>query len=401
MKLQPIPNYESNLLWVIPQNASGFGDIACALKIANHLMEKGQFTKENITIVSSKTNIISLFNLHAFKVISPEDAQTTNITPKKKLIKLVVPIRSYENVNLLLLKGGFPYIVFGEYGVKCQEVPSEISDTPHLVKTLGLKDDEEGILIDQELKNFSEQPQEKRLLLLEKIPSELRKIILENDNLDEAVNNFITTSKLYMGYASQKEYFKKFLKAIINLNQDNKKKLIFFFPVSADKILLPKNLKSVSTIEILEFDQSKQTVSLKETKFISENGKAIKIIYGSLSYNDLKIIQAVSCEETMVTGDQSLSLAISDISRRFLYEALEHKIDLANKLDDLYPECPSLKMVPGNIPKSKEIQSYFIRCMDKKEQFAQVSREICLNRNAFTKIPPLIESVYLNFFGSS
>lgn len=383
---------DQKLLWVIPQDAAGFGDISCALKIANFLVDKGYFNRENITIVSTKAEIISIFNTYSFKVILPEDAQKIEVTSPADLLKLVVPIRSYDNINPALLQGEVSYIVLWEYGVKHREVPLEISGAPHYVGSLGIEGDEEGILIDQEMNNCSNVSWRERLRHLEKITIELRSAILGSGELEKATFEFENSSRLYFGYASQKEYFTKFLKAIVNYNHGNNKNLTYVFPVSEDKFCCPKNLKDVASVEIFVFDRASQTVNLKEVKVFSDEGKKVKVILGPLSSDDLKWVQLASRRETMVTGDQSLSQAISAIFFRFIYEALPHKAELANSLGGLYPLSPSLGVNQGEALKAKNMLRYFEQCKEKKNEFSEMSRYICVNRNAFTKIVSLIDS---------
>lgn len=351
-------------LWIIPQNAAGFGDIACSLKITNYLVENCGFNQKNISIVTTKPEIVSIFNKHALNVISPEVAKKINAPS----IKIVVPIRSYDNICQPLLEGKIPFIILWEYGIKNTPVPNYLSQTPHLVKSLGLEDDEEGILIEKEMQECSDLSKEERLQKLEMINPILKNALIGD---------------LYFGYVYECKILTKFLKAIVKYNKGNN--LTFIFPGNDRKITIPEKLEGVGSIEIFHFES---TLELKEKIEFSKEGKQVRIITGTINHNDIKWIQVAAKKETIVTGDQSLGQAISTIRSRFIYECLPHKVNLGGSLKKLYPINPNLES-----PKAKSILQYFISCKAQKKQFAEVSQEICLKRNAFLKIPFLIQEL--------
>lgn len=392
----PEPIDPKNKLWIIPQDACGFGDIACSVKIANYLVENCVINKENISIVTTKPGLVSLFNRHAVNVISPMEAKKIHVSALPQL-KIVVPIRSYDNIDQSLLEDKTPFIVLWEYGIKPDKpIPDQLSQTPHLVRTLGLEEDEEGILIDKEAQDCSNLSRKVRMEKLEMINPALRDVILGEGDFKTKCNEFFENSRLYIGYATEGKFLTKFIKTIVNYNKDNSKNLTFVFPVSDDKkiTLLEKLNGEIATIEVIKFDKSTGILDPLEKKVLSNDGKKITIIRGLLDFNDVKWLQIAAQRETIVTGDQSLGQTISTVFSRFIYECMPHKIELGNSLNKIYPLNPSLEIQDGkSAPKSKQMLQYFISCKEKKEQFSQASRKICINRNGFLKTHILINEL--------
>ncbi|MBA2369934.1 MAG: hypothetical protein H0V82_13100 [Candidatus Protochlamydia sp.] len=380
-------------LWIIPQNAAGFGDIACALKITNHLLENCGFLNNNVSVVTEKKDIVKVFN-EAVQIINPKDAIKIPSTSLPHL-KIVCPIRSYENINKELFKDKIPCMVLWEYGIKNLPLPIEFENIPSLVETLGLEDGELGIVIDKDEHTYSKFRWKERVSLLHKINPIIQNAILGEDASSQSLEKFYENSRLYFGYTANADYLINFFQGIVEINHKNDNNLVFVFPTD-NYLNFPQNFDKIASIETFIFNKNNNSICMEKKEFSNE-GKKITIILGTMSYNDVKWIQIAAKKETIVTGDQSLGQAISLIFSRFIYECLPHKCELANSLKKLYPINPTILEIKDNqsisTPSSKNMVEYFISCKKDKEKFSCASREISQNRNVFLKLPALMQKL--------
>lgn len=309
---------------------NGFGDLSCGVKIAKILK-----TPERIVILAIPDLWRERLNAFAgkeFSIISTQEAKET----KNAALRIFAPIESQDLV-LSESDASSPNVIgFYEYGYLNPAIPSFAA--PYVsTYSMGLNDREIGILIDPDWEwqhSISQLAREKRFQTLENhtqwgpLLSEMQKTL----QLDP------TRDLLFLGYASNDEERISFIKKIAAAHQNEGKRLIFMLPhfLHGHTLDIPGNMT---------------------------------LITDPLTPDQFKLMLLLSEPECLITGDQSLSEAIS-ANKEFTYEVRGHKQRLQSALIWLYQKKFSRKATNKEIcqnrdcgPRMKEIIEKALACV--------------------------------------
>lgn len=205
----------------------GFGDIACCLKIATALVERGGLSRNDIIISGeAEEEKIHLFNRLGFEILDTEEASEVHGIA----LQVILPMANSGPDHGQIL-GNIPTFGVYEYsylpdGLRLQPFPNE---GVRLFKALGVssKRDELGIYIDKDLADwgFSAQASDpkERLSHLRQINPELRKAIIGLGSFNAQLADFERTGKLYFGYCAKLDSAIEFVKAVRAMNAGSPK----------------------------------------------------------------------------------------------------------------------------------------------------------------------------------
>ena len=397
----PIAPIDKNYL-VIAHGLDGAGDISCAVKVATILNKRLLIPIERIEIATNKPELVEIFNKRSFKVLSYTEAI------KLDNVYLQIAVPAFLPVLAGFIARGIPTLLISEYGFESSEISIRFPHPWLSCHSFGLNaaESELGIMISPGLvkHGFSEKsllPCE-RLKHLEKLECKwLSNAILNG----KSIIDFDQSCRLYQGYTSTYIGAWSYIGAICLLNQEDPKDLIF---VMSGKSCNSENyLKRVQ----LDFKQFAASQKIKEMRFISEksevavvevnpsNGFSVTIIHGLIEYRSLKKVILAAEKETITTGDQSLSEAIS-CNKSWLYEIRDHKRDLADALADiaLDKDCDFTITVDfGAFFRIEHCREMFKNFFDAKKNdyfsITSVNEEIINNFDAMKQLPSHIDEL--------
>ncbi len=222
-------------------------------------------------------------------------------------------------------------ILFSEYSC-----PDRCPANPTIpLYTLGLGDDEEGILLPEaplELPSTSATSTERLAKLRETQPALAAKI-LHREELD-------SSSELFFAYFATEFYFSHFVQTVFQLASDKSHIVIVTSKPciiqDAEHLLeFGQNLEGLKQIEFISSD------STLSTRLFDENqNRTIKIISTSLNCSELDSIIAASADEVLATGDSSW-IELMAANKVVVYDPRAHKrpsaMHMANLLHQTSP----------------------------------------------------------------
>jgi hypothetical protein len=389
---------------------NGLGDISSAFKIGNALHECLNIAKENLFCGTNEEQKAAIFNKNQFTILAPRasffgpPSLTTYFAEMQKVHQFafqVIPAPSINEAASLFFATRVPSLVLYEYGFKNHPFHPAFKNFV-TTKSLGLneKEGEIGILIDSELYEwgFSKEAQIslKRIEQLQFVNSSLREAILENEDFV----SFDAQSLLYVGYTNQFTSSVKFIKDLSDLNtydSSNQKNLTFILPGNfSTQFQSCVELTDIPSLVIKEVNRNGTIKEVMRRKG-KEGEKTLTIFTGSINHVDFKHLLKASEKETVVTGDQSLSEAIS-LNKVFMYEALNHKHKFANDIQTTYSTNSQFDVqVTFFNAHSANMRKFFEKNrQDNYQHFFKVNKIICEKHNAFTQIIKLIEEKKLS-----
>lgn len=338
--------------------AGGSGDLSCGYKVLKFLLNIAQVEKEHLIFIvqnqQEREEFNERFNKKNFKVIVESDLEK-----EKPDLLIITPVAICKTFS-------YPTIFINEYGVKPIFPGNRIFCT-----SFGLKPEEMGIHIDQKMrdacKKLENQPVSLRLRLLEKLSNiNALQAILGNPYSEEAIFNFATESSLYFGYGHKEETRKNFVMAIALLHKKEQwvKDPCIFLAGSgicegtlSSKAPIGNQLKNmgIHELEFIDFESQYREIFKYSESALGEKKKKVKVIVGKVPYRDVKLLLRASEKESLATGDQSLSEAIS-AGKHFYYETLDHKKNLKNELLNIASQfsskfCTLLQKTDGKMPR--------------------------------------------------
>ena len=309
----------------------GLGDISTACKIAKWTTKQLNIPAEKVIIATNDHQKAEIINQKKFKILHYHEAE--NLFPL--FLQIVVPT-SASCVKYLLSKG-IPTLCLIEYGFS-SEAKYYQNYNWIACHALGInkKKGELGICINEGLKKWGFSPNSlnssERLGYLYKVTPSLLSCII--GQLSAA--NFDALNRLYLGYVKSPMAALSFIKAILNLNQTDDKNLVMvlpgntehFFNTTLIDLKTSSYLKDFQRFEVVYYNHLDKTSTMLESITLNPIGKTLRIIKGNFYHADLKKILIASEKEMVVTGDQSLSEAIS-ANKSWFYETRDHKRSFA------------------------------------------------------------------------
>ncbi len=418
---------------VVVDEHNGLGDISCGIKCAKALIERSFIPKDQVIFLTSSVKKAALFDPDKTLDIRPLYSNSMNtqlVKIENVALQVIVPAVGdlYPSTHLTR---DVPTLAFSEY---CGSPPlwDELGDPRFTSHPLGLSDSKEaespiidpnikkilrdmgmdvsmplGIFIDLNWRNLHEisNSQELKIQKLEELSDEAKNIVGSLTRFDQG-------ERLFFGYVSkqdvtlQKQFFEAALEQVTqgkdstfifpNFNCENEIQKIAGDLGVKKLIIKEKTIETDSTVGMYKaqkrIEHYQATGSFlededEEERFISkikeqnidlqEQGSTITICSGSFNHQDLLVLLAASEKQVLITGDQSLTEAIS-ANKIFFYENLKHKNKLADCVSTLYQGA----LTQG-------IKSLFSE--ESETIFSQKNREICENKDCYPEIESLIK----------
>lgn len=230
----------------------------------------------------------------------------------------------------------YPFLRIPEYG--CTYKQEKFYEKS---KVTGLCTHEFGIFIDPKIisaiESFKEKKQNPLLHINNLIDKSLQKQILQNAS---DIESYSQRSNLYFGYAHSTTSHVHFIKAVANLEKGNDKNvdliLILDNPLELDLLITPEVKSELRKAGFgkIKIAPTEQT-SFSTLKISLKSSKVLRIIpKNSLVHKDVETCLIMSRPLSLVTGDQSISEAIS-AGKIFIYELWSHKIQFEKSLKEL------------------------------------------------------------------
>lgn len=375
MQVNRISDFEDKRIVVCSEvKWGGSGDISCGAKIINFLIDLG-IKKEHITLMSNVSpEFVANFDAN-LRYVKIEKLSEQILQEKPDLVITAPTLHNLQTIASL----NIPFLPILEYGGSFNPTISHADK----VMVMGPRKRELGIMIDPALHEWSQSPEatysKGRLRQLESLPAKLQTSILGEAFSERIIEKFNEQSRLYFGYVFNSQNALFFVQAITlmaNKNEDQKD-LCFFFPGSkilgdersdTDHWLRGKFMECIAELGVKEVQQVNSATNERESISVpgAKGEKRITLIYGRVSHQDFCILLKASEKETIVTGDQSLSEAIS-VKKRFFYETLDHKINLLWSLIKIMEKCTD--------EDESALMRYLVNYMQTQEEFASYEVE--------------------------
>jgi hypothetical protein len=282
---------------------------------------------KNIFVVSNDIENCQLFNKYQLNIEESKLKKIQQIITESN-IHIQVTTSTDRHTAKHKITGKIPVLALCEYDFDIQPATNDL-----ICKSLGLGKESIGIMIDHSLKEwgFSEDANDpfKRLCQLKNVNPALQTAILGKKSFEQ----FIDTSSLYTSYA-RPFILSEYVKNVVVENAKEKKKLVFVLPKISLKDLeeLKLNKLGIKSLKVVKFNYEGKAV--ESNKCISGEGKKIKVVSGQINYHDMITLFKAAIPKVVVTGDQSLSEAIS-ANLNFIYAAADHKRNLKRNLERL------------------------------------------------------------------
>lgn len=369
---------------IVCDKVDNLGDLSAGFKVIHDLHERIGVPLNNIFVVSNDVESCEIFNKYNIKVEKS----------KHKIIKKII---SEANINLQIatstdqhtaknkLTGQVPVLALCEYDF-------EIDTRTNLFecKSLGLGKEAIGIMIDPSLKEwgFSEDAKDrtKRHAQINELNPQLQQAILGKKNIQK----FDETSRLYTSYARE-FILAAYLKKIISEDFENKNFVFVLSDMSADS-LNDLNLEEfdIDSVKLIPLDKEKSDIKKIELRSKEERkGRKVKIITGRVKHDEmLKLFKAAN-PKAIVTGDQSLSEAIS-ANMNIIYAAPDHKHKLESNLSRLgYPTFS----YEGN-----RKQNIYLPRFTREDKVASMNQQVCTNYDYLPKFKEILNKIFVTPF---
>jgi hypothetical protein len=362
---------------IICEKNNGLGDLSCGFKIANDLHERLSVPIANIIIATNDPLGSSLFNKHEFTVLDFREIKSEQITKTYDIsLQIIAPTDQYS--CHAKVDSQIPALALMEYGFDTGDSSNEL-----VCESLGLDKPAMGFMVENSLKEwgFSDQSNTSilRLQQLKDINKGLQQAILgrNNEDTEDAIIKFDEKSRLYTSYAPSSK-LNSFVAKIVAESVQEVSKFVFVFSDFRfdDAQTLAKKCHGISAIKIVELDKVTETYKIQKLSIDSGKGRKIKIITCSLKHAEMLTLFKAVERKVLVTGDQSLSEAISG-NMNLIYVAPLHKLTLKDQLQKLgYPtveeQTPTL---PNFLSEFTSLNKKTVVNNDYFPQFSQLIKE--------------------------
>lgn len=364
-----------NYLFVCDK-VDNLGDLSCGFKVINDLHERIGVPLKNIFVVSNDVEGCQLFNKYHFKIENSKLNTVQKIIDESN-IHLQITTSTDRGTAKHKLTGKVPVLALCEYDFNTEESTKDL-----VCKSLGLGKEAIGIMVDYSLKEwgFSHDAQDpiKRLQQLDEVSPILKKAILGK----KEIQKFNETSCLYTSYA-RNFILLEYIKTIYQENIQ-KKNLVFVLSDISLKSVIELKLFNVGSIKLLKFNHETQEISAK--KSVIGTGIKVKIVTGRIKHAEMLTIFKAAHPKVVVTGDQSLSEAIS-ANLNFIYAAADHKHNLQNNLENLGYQ-------------TFEYESYRVRFPKflTENKISIINQEICSKYDYLPNLTNVIKEIFASNF---
>ncbi|WP_420420713.1 hypothetical protein [Simkania sp.] len=385
-----------------------FGDVSCALKCARSLVEAGTLQSRQVEIRPSvRLDKFRGFDHYHFKV-SPlfKERKWHDSGPREfeeisgLAFQVVAPSNGCGDAFLHLRRKGVKTLSLFEYGFNPDRLPA--LEPFYLALGLGLGEDKKGIFIEHDWeKQHALTTRAQRMERFTEISPELQRRILGELPLPA----FAESCGLYVGYSNDDTMRLGFVDAILNTNLTDETLVLILPRFDANK-------HENAIREICELNQVKTLIisDPEKERFVSiaEEGRAVRLCVGSFDHHDLLLLWQSSEEEALVTGDQSVSEAIS-ANKRFCYEERDHKQRFASSMTAIFSNCdperhpargwhfpavlPTLRTHNWNTYTSCSTAMQKLFDPKFRAHFTAFNREVCLHHNCVPHIDKAIREM--------
>lgn len=389
---------------------AGYGNLICMLKIASMLHERLGIPTENILLSYDRSSDVDFESLN-----TKYHFQTTGERAVKErgdlACRLIVPFSGAQFYPL-----SCPTLCIPQYGhethPECMprqgrsQLETVISGSVDWL-SMGLSAEKnKGILISDELRAWGFSPEsknsQKRIEQLANVSPQIKRRIFDKETIQTAdLVAFDQRNRLYYGYASQCNVFGDFIEAVgeVDKMKNSEKNIVIVSPISpwtAKEMIefnkfqgtLAKLRESgIGRIEIKAFEQNGSEEILYSKTLNENSGKTMTIVVGSIPFEDTTSLWKASEKETVVTGDQSLSEAIS-ANKTFAYETLTHKWMLADEINADFSSITGKTDMPAvGLYESTGAKMSAIFCSDLGDpKFTEFNRHIIERKNCSDSI---------------
>lgn len=325
-------------------DCDGFGDILAALKFAD-IIKKSDPTI-NLAIVFEdevtmrKTESVASEYPYLKNCYLLENLPVEFKNPKSGLCVGVASFYEISSSDLQYDRMGldrdYPYLKLPEYS--CLGVPNNFLSN---LKITGLGDHEYGIFVDRTLISKVKSDRKQQIDPVTHV-SELSDNTLQSQILNgRKIDSYSSEANLYFGYGHYVDSHFHFIRSVMELEKVNNKNIDMVLIVDdpqelQSKIFLDTQLqKELEEQGIGKIDIVHPTTKggmFTSSMTLSRSQKTLRIITRSkIAHCDFETCLLMSQPLTLITGDQSLSEAIST-DKIILYELYRHKIGLGQSL---------------------------------------------------------------------
>ncbi len=279
---------------------------------------------------------------------------------------------------------------------------------------LDLAQGENGVILPDQWAGMApprnQDPAKIRLLHLENVDSALSKAILGNDFSPNAIETFIQSSKLYMGYYNQPDVFFCFINALLIAKKGN---LVICSTQKRPSELMDNIEQALlengfGKLKIVEFSDSTQC----KTNTINVNSDGLRtctlVFYPPLSQTKMDVLLRASEDEALATGDLS-PFQFMAYRKTIVYDTRLHKhesaqamIHLASQFDPRFQELLSMAFFgaaePGSVVNVIALENgmaQWIKALDEdltlKENWNKFIDEVFTKRDFTPHLAEIVE----------
>lgn len=399
MASSAIASTQKILFTTNPQD--NLGDISCAFKCAQSLVQAGTLEDRQVEIRAPNLERCQNFHQYHFAIgplLKPRlwhfrgDPELEEVSDLA--LQVIAPSTGCGDAFYHLRRKGIKTLSLFEYGFDPDRIP--VLEPFYLSVGLGLGPDKAGIFIEHDWeKQHLLTSRAQRMERLNEISSEMRLRVVGDLSLEA----FAKSCGLYVGYSSDDTLRLGFVDALLKTNQSDEM-LVFTLP----RFDLDKNKRTLEEICRMNHVQTLIISDEKKERSISIGGvgRIVRCCVGDFNHRDLLILWQSSEEEVLVTGDQSISEAIS-ANKRFCYEERDHKVTFSSSLANLFSRCRPIQHARRTIPTvktdrsntydsySKIMQQIFLPAH--REHFTAFNREVCKNYNCVPYVDKVIRQM--------
>ena len=384
-----------------------FGDVSCAFKCAQSLVETGALEKRQVEIRPAvgldkcqgfrhyDFEVAPLFKEREWRFLEREFVEVSDVA-----LQVIAPSNGNGDAFFHLRRKGVKTLSLFEYGFNPDRLPA--LEPFYLSLGLGLGKDKKGIFIEHDWKKqHALTTRDQRMERFEEISPDVQRRILGGLSLKD----FTKSCGLYVGYSNDDTPRLGFVDAILKTNQADETLVLILprFDVNKHESTIREicELNQVKTL-IISDPEGERSVS------IGQEGRTLRLCVGSFNHHDLLLLWQTSEEEALVTGDQSVGEAIS-ANKRFCYEERDHKKTFASSMVKLFSKYdptrdPSASWhIPAVLPTMKaNCWSTYTSCSNVMQKiylpkhrahFTAFNREVCLYHNCVPNIGEVVRQM--------
>jgi len=380
------------------------GDVSCSFKCARSLVQAGTLDPEQVEIRAPDLRKCQNFQVYHYPIgplfkerelrfgSSREFEEVSDLA-----LQVIAPSTGCGDAFYHLRRKGVKTLSLFEYGFTPDSIP--VLEPFYSSVGLGLGKGKAGIFIEHD---WEEQhaltTRAQRMERFNEVSSEGRMRIV-GDLSSEA---FVANCALYVGYSSDDAIRLGFVDAILKTNQTDETLVLTLPRFRADRhegkmeeICRKNHVKTL----IISDESGERSISF------GEEGRTVRCCIGDFNHRDFLLLLQSSEEEVLVTGDQTISEAIS-ANKRFCYEERDHKETFALSLLALFSQCNSVSHIRPLFPTvkanyrntyvfhSEAMQRIFLP--EHRGHFTAFNQEVCKNHNCV----PYIKKTILEMLGS-